>query len=81
MTDQPAFNVTVELELKPEVYGALQRLAALKGITVGEFLSSMVLDDVERITSRINDPMGIFDAGEPDVSERDEDYLQGWEPD
>jgi hypothetical protein len=81
MANQEILNVSVELELESKVYETLQRLAAFKGVTVGQFLSGMVRDDVERIAGRINDPIGIFDAGEPDVSARDEDYLQGWKPD
>jgi hypothetical protein len=47
MANQDVCDVTVEVELEPDIYAALQSLAGLKAITLEQLLGGMVRDDVE----------------------------------
>jgi hypothetical protein len=75
--------IEVTVAVDEAVMEVLQTLADIKGISVADVLSGMVLEDIERIKNRLNDPMiGLFHSGRGDLSERDEEILrENWHPD
>lgn len=71
------------ISIDDEVLDALRSIADYKHISLDEYLKSLLLDDIELIRKRMNDPIiGSFESGERDISERVEDILYNeWEPD
>lgn len=70
--------VRVTVEVDEEVYEVLETLAEMQGGTVSDVLHNMVVEDLDRIKARLNDPIiGMFDSGRTDVSERDADIMYG----
>jgi hypothetical protein len=72
---------TVTIDIDAELEEVLQLAARLRGISVDEFLSQKVTEAILDLKERLDHPMiGILDGPE-DLSERDEEYLNEWNPD
>ena len=73
------FTVTID----EDIIDVLEAMAKLRGVTVEKVLSDMLVENLERIKARMNDPIiGMFESGEGDISERVEDILRDeWHPD
>jgi len=73
----------VTLTIDGEALEVLQTLAEMNNTTVEEVLRSMVIEDVQRIKERMDDPIiGFLDSGTGDIARRDEDILRDeWQPD
>lgn len=74
-------DVTVTID--DDVLEVLKELAEYRNQTLEEYLRGMLLDDIERIKERMNDPIvGAFSSKTGDISERAEEILrEEWNPD
>ena len=75
--------VDVTVSIDEDVLEVLKELADYRKQTLEEYLRGMLLEDIERIKKRMNDPIiGAFSSREGDISERDEEILrEEWNPD
>jgi hypothetical protein len=78
--------VRVTLTIEDEVLEVLQTLAEMGNTTIEEVLRDMVIEDLQRIKERINDPLvgalGEFGGAESDVASRVDDIIRDeWQPD
>jgi len=73
------FTISVD----EEVLEVLMTVAKYRKVKVEDLLREIVLEDIEGIKRRMNDPIiGIIDSGQTDISERDEEILRSeWRPD
>ena len=78
--------VSVTLTIEGEVLEVLQTLAEMSNTTIEEVLRDMVIEDLQRIRERINDPLvgalGEFGDAEGDAASRADDIIRDeWQPD
>lgn len=68
--------LSVTVTVDEDMGEVLRAMAKIKGISVDEALSQLVMEKIKNIKSRMSDPViGLFDNGETDISERIEDLL------
>ncbi len=76
------FVISIDDKMLP----VLKQIADSKGLTLEDYLRGMLLEDIERIRERMNDPiiglLADYNTGEDNVSERADDILhEEWQPD
>jgi hypothetical protein len=80
--------VSVTVQIDEDFHAVLQEIANMKGISIEEALQTMLVEDLQRIKRRMNDPIiGALDPfvkgkGVTDVSSHADDIIASeWEPD
>jgi hypothetical protein len=71
------------LNVEDEMAEVLRMRAETQNTIIEDVLRSMVVEDLQRIKERMNDPIiGFLDSGTGDIAQRDEDILRDeWHPD
>ena len=74
-------NLTISVD--EDLHGVLKAMAKLRDITVEEVLRDMLVQTIDELRARMDDPLiGLVSSGEGNISERDENILRsGWRPD